>query len=562
MSEPRITIAILEDVTEQLSPTSSVRGNITLCSVGEAFQLYFTLLENSSKSWVVNAMIDPSSLESNNWVAGQQFLINILSVEFFTLSSDPLRFIISPKGKENREFIINQSHGTNFTEFLEQIIIHGIALPTAKLNLSLEVYSHTYKSLFPFHPLHLSITYDSHIENLFNNITEFASNVIMQYEAMNAIPSDLLVAIASFAVSDGQRAINRIIVPKYKRLTADDLKTLYDSEGRFLDFELLKKRISNSGLDSNCLPELLPFLTGIYQPHSTFAEREEIKKDLIKQYKMLQVQYNQMSKEQKENNNLFFPLSIVIRNDVHRTDRELKAFRNDKGEGLKILSELLNCYLLYRPDVSYLQGMNDLIVPFLHAYIPDWDENGTPLCDNLVDKLAMVFWTYDGMINSLGHDYFLPNLTKMCRTVTNTAVKVIKKFSPITYLFFKLSGNTDLVFTYSEYVLIYKRSFSDIWYLWLGMLCMENPKHALYLLTAAVIIKIFPGIAALPEWSMATMMGSYQANLSNVKTSDVIPLMLYLERFEKTDIYEEVDKTEIQPFNSTRFFKGGILPSN
>ena len=63
----------------------------------------------------------------------------------------------------------------------------------------------------------------------------------------------------------------------------------------------------------------------------------------------------------------------VISHDVLRTDRGMKAFSNENGIGLKMVTDLLHTYILFNMPVGYLQGMNDLFVPLLLAFFDDWN---------------------------------------------------------------------------------------------------------------------------------------------------------------------------------------------
>ena len=47
-----------------------------------------------------------------------------------------------------------------------------------------------------------------------------------------------------------------------------------------------------------------------------------------------------------------------------------------------MITNLLKSYSVFNPPLGYLQGMNDLFVPILLAYLPNWSEEGIPLDDN------------------------------------------------------------------------------------------------------------------------------------------------------------------------------------
>jgi hypothetical protein len=57
---------------------------------------------------------------------------------------------------------------------------------------------------------------------------------------------------------------------------------------------------------------------------------------------------------------------------------QLAVFKSNKGIGLQMVTRLLQTYCVFNLPIGYLQGMNDLFVPILLAFLPEWGENGEP----------------------------------------------------------------------------------------------------------------------------------------------------------------------------------------
>jgi hypothetical protein len=338
-------------------------------------------------------------------------------------------------------------------------------------------------------------------------------------------------------------------------------ESFFDAEGRFVKFEEVKRRVAVAGIDKKLIKKILPFVTNVFKADSTQRERDELLKELVHQFECLKVQVATLSAEQKVNNSLIGPFSRVIDHDVKRTDRDLKCFLNDRGGGLKILATLLNCFLLYAPHISYLQGMNDIFVPILLSFIPDWDDDSNPICDNIDEKLALVFWCFDGMLLVIDHNNLLSDVTAECKRVSSLAVKYIAQKSPCTRIWLKKSGNIDLVFTFSDYVLLYKRSCPDIWRVWMSFLCKKNPHNALPLFTASVVLLGLPTLCTLPDWSITTMMSAYPTILEEIDINKAIKTMLWLESDEVDSSRKPGKAVDIPDIKSFRYFKPCILPN-
>ena len=173
--------------------------------------------------------------------------------------------------------------------------------------------------------------------------------------------------------------------------------------------------------------------------------------------------------------------------------------------------------------------MNDLFVPILLSYIPDWDDDSNPInCDDIDEKLALVFWCYDGMLKSLHHTDLLVHLTDKMKSISQHAVLYISNKLPATKIWLKKSGNIELIFTYSDYVLLYKRSFENIWRIWLFFLCFDKPGYALALFTAAVVAYGLPNICAFKDWSITTMMAEYPKLLESLDIDQLIRISMWI----------------------------------
>ena len=98
-----------------------------------------------------------------------------------------------------------------------------------------------------------------------------------------------------------------------------------------------------------------------------------------------------------------------------------------------MITELLKSYCIFNPPIGYLQGMNDLFVPILLAYLPKWDEEGYPIDDlnNHIDKnnyCSIIFWCFDFMLRNIDHLKLLANVTEQCKKLAEIIFQIIILF--------------------------------------------------------------------------------------------------------------------------------------
>jgi hypothetical protein len=224
----------------------------------------------------------------------------------------------------------------------------------------------------------------------------------------------------------------------------------------------------------------------------------------------------------------------VIDHDVARTDRNHDAFRANDGVGLAILKELLRAYCIYNENIGYLQGMNDLFVPIIHAYFPRWkpetgqpiDEAGDPV--EYRSKLPIIFWNFDGMLKCTDHTTLLSSVTVQCLNKAHLIGNIISKVSPLVDIWMRKYGLGDLLWMYSDLVLLFKRSFPDIWGTWLQLSSAPLSTEWLTYFVAAIMLSTFPTYSALPDVQITSIMDVFTRIMSEIVPADIGKIALWL----------------------------------
>jgi hypothetical protein len=252
----------------------------------------------------------------------------------------------------------------------------------------------------------------------------------------------------------------------------------------------------------------------------------------------------------------------VIQHDVERTDRQLAAFKRKDGAGLKMVTDLLQTYCIFNPPIGYLQGMNDLFVPILITYLPDWNEEGSPIdsAGNVIEYqryLPTIFWCFDAMLRNLDHLALLGNVTGECRKLAHKVHEILLEVSPVSAIWMKRTGIHELLWMYSDFVLLFKRSFDGIWPVWLQLNCAQYPHHWLVYFVAAVIILAFGELTSIDDITVTALMEHFPRILKGISLQDIGVAAWWLaDRVKHSDPPSESGDSQ-QKCTTFRFFETG-----
>ncbi|XP_072373482.1 TBC1 domain family member 15 isoform X5 [Scyliorhinus torazame] len=208
-------------------------------------------------------------------------------------------------------------------------------------------------------------------------------------------------------------------------LSADTFPLLFDSDGRLVRESQFRKLIfKEGGVDPSIRKDVWKFLFGMYPCTSTTRERKTLALELYVRYKMMKCRWQALMpssrrmrvdetdtelheaaftyqqtggacnlkgqevdlSEEKSEQMTFIELQAkvyvdrqrinvhelheairIIDKDVPRTERVLDYYQNEGVINLMVLRDILITFAAFHPDVSYAQGMNDLVSRFLEV---------------------------------------------------------------------------------------------------------------------------------------------------------------------------------------------------
>jgi len=176
-------------------------------------------------------------------------------------------------------------------------------------------------------------------------------------------------------------------------VSLEDWFQYFDDAGTLLDEATLRRQIFYGGVDDAVRRHAWKFLLGYFPLDSNAKARHAFRSDKAKEYAALKTQWQSITPAQERRFRKFRERRSFIDKDVVRTDRTHAFFKDEDGEHLTWMREILLTYTFYNFDLGYCQGMSDLLGPIL------------TIMNDEVDG----FWCFAGMMESMvrvghGHD--------------------------------------------------------------------------------------------------------------------------------------------------------------
>uniref|UniRef100_A0A1I8ERJ6 Rab-GAP TBC domain-containing protein n=1 Tax=Wuchereria bancrofti TaxID=6293 RepID=A0A1I8ERJ6_WUCBA len=158
----------------------------------------------------------------------------------------------------------------------------------------------------------------------------------------------------------------------YERVSWDFWKSYKNQDGSIDDSFTMRKAIYFATIDPTLRKEIWPFLLRVYPWASTFEQREIIRNDIF-------IEYQKIKKQRMKNalKTSWINIENAIIKDVIRTDRCKPYFAGDNNPNIDTMKNILLNYAFAYPEISYIQGMSDLLAPLLSTI---HDESDTYWC--------------------------------------------------------------------------------------------------------------------------------------------------------------------------------------
>ncbi|KAI7896128.1 rab-GTPase-TBC domain-containing protein, partial [Mucor mucedo] len=228
---------------------------------------------------------------------------------------------------------------------------------------------------------------------------------------------------------------------------------LFDDEGRLnVPVDHVRQIVFSGGLDSDIRIEAWKFLLGIYTWHSTFDEREAIRRSQKESYYAIKATW--FDDTEIRDTTEFKDEKHRIDKDVHRTDREQEAFEGEDlpnpdpamcvgtNANLEIMKDILVTYNFYNIDLGYVQGMSDILAPL---FVAMGDE-------------AMAFWGFCSFMDRVQGNFYVDQ-TGM-HGLLNTLKDLIRFMDPTLYQHLEKIQAHEMFFCFRWFLVWFKREFA------------------------------------------------------------------------------------------------------
>ncbi|KAA8522997.1 hypothetical protein F0562_009420 [Nyssa sinensis] len=229
--------------------------------------------------------------------------------------------------------------------------------------------------------------------------------------------------------------------PRQPPLGSEEWAAFFDSEGRVMDSNALRKRIFYGGVEHRLRKEVWPFLLGYHAYDSTYAEREYFVSIRKSEYETIKHQWQSISPEQARRFTKFRERKGLIEKDVVRTDRSLSFYDGDDNSNVNLLRNVLLTYSFYNFDLGYCQGMSDLLSPILFV-MKDESES---------------FWCFVTLMERLG-----PNFNRDQNGMHSqlfALLKLVELLDSSLHNYFKQNDCLNYFFCFRWVLIQFKREF-------------------------------------------------------------------------------------------------------
>lgn len=329
-------------------------------------------------------------------------------------------------------------------------------------------------------------------------------------------------------------------------LTLNDCLSFFQENGICNHFENLKREIFRRGLTDEARTRIWPILLGLFSPQKTKEENLNFLKRKLIEYQTIRSQWDSITKSQEDEVTEIAELIRVVENDVKRTDRVLPQFKSDNHPNLVLLHNVLISYALYNRDTGYVQGMGDLVSPFIILFIKDWkdSEHAVLYDDTVVTRVeaeSLMMWLLCSLMNTMQQDRMFTDLAKHQQFAMERTYAIIKATHKPLNEWLVENELTELFFLYRPILLLFKREFEIkfVFRLWDCFFSHSRPYTFPRFFLSAVLIQLFPRLMLHTKGGIGDVMSLTDKIIGSLNGHSTLNIAIGLQ-----EIMNEAGKTE------------------
>ena len=279
------TLAIVEPVDEIFEGKKGSSGTLILFRKNDNFFIHWGPTDGSPNQRITAVLEDQKTADfvTESWERGKTLNIDCQKLSKIYLE-EPLSITLvkhEEKSVKKRTFNVSDDSFTSLVEFIEQLLVNGIAVPSRPNEKKeeendedpspyvLRFYPKCHKGVFFYTPPYIMLKVDqsTDLAKFWENVHIFFEELIIHLDKSDTLPKDPNFPLAVAARSSHERVKAKILEfqkeqeeknPKYEKLTAENYKEIFDEEGRIKDEKYFRDRVYTAGIDKEIMPELLP----------------------------------------------------------------------------------------------------------------------------------------------------------------------------------------------------------------------------------------------------------------------------------------------------------------
>ena len=315
--------------------------------------------------------------------------------------------------------------------------------------------------------------------------------------------------IASSFGIDGSQYVN-------SPLSISDFDNIIGSSISFNDIRIQASRRGISPeLRSILWPQLLDVLPFSKQTASVLKQR-------VEEYQKTKKQWQTLSSFQLTRRTELRSAYQTIRMDVRRTNIPQGL---DEGLVREMMVNVLRTYAIWNYNIRYTQGINDLLLPFIHVFL-----TSKHYTNDEVEALS--FWCLASFAEKIESSLIEPTIDGILQEDLPFVLSLLKVHDEKVYNWINDCNMSDMNFVVSSFMLAFRRSLDELQLerAWDSVMAADDPHSFVLSLAAALIIFAYPAFSRIDNCSTPVILPLCDKILSQQPIGSVVGVAISIDR--------------------------------
>ncbi|GFY42168.1 TBC1 domain family member 25 [Trichonephila inaurata madagascariensis] len=217
--------------------------------------------------------------------------------------------------------------------------------------------------------------------------------------------------------------------------------SLLDREGRVFNHRELHMAVYNGGVEPSMRPQVWKHLLNVYPHGMTMEDRKSYMNSKCEEYYQLRYRWQGLVRAGTIPE-VLSNIMTMVRKDVRRTDRTVKFYDGpDDNSNIRALFNILTTYAVNHQNVSYCQGMSDLLSPIFYV----------------MKKESEAYVCFCGLMQRMQANF--KQESRIMKTGFRHLQKMLRFYEPDVYNYLESRLLLHLLFCYRWLLLDLKREF-------------------------------------------------------------------------------------------------------